>query len=131
VLLGNADSITPAITGEANRKFLADLKEHTEYTAVVGELKKQLLAAVPDTYLAILADDEMGYADISCGTMLAHLQTTYGIITAEDLETNRNKLSDPWNFDWPQEDLPVDPHHHCTDFCGRQQPRSHYRRRCN
>jgi hypothetical protein len=47
----------------------------------------------------------MGYADISCGIILAHLQTTYGIVTAEDLEENRKKLTDPWNPDWPQEDL--------------------------
>jgi hypothetical protein len=48
----------------------------------------------------------MGYADISCGTMLAHLQTTYSIVTgAEDLEENWKKWTDPWNPDWPQEDL--------------------------
>ena len=47
----------------------------------------------------------MGYADISCVTILTHLQTTYGIVTAEELEASRSTLSDPWNLKWPQEDL--------------------------
>jgi hypothetical protein len=49
----------------------------------------------------------MGYADIpSCATMLAHLRTTYGVVTAEDLEKNRTGLSAEWNPDWwPLKDL--------------------------
>jgi hypothetical protein len=95
-----------SLKAQAHRLYAAKLKEHTDHTVVVEELKKQLLAAVPDTYLAILANDEMGYADVSSISILAHLQTTYGIVTAsEDLEANRNTLSDPWNLDWPQEDL--------------------------
>jgi hypothetical protein len=63
----------PTVTGtaaiaEAHRKFLADIKEHTHCTTVCEELKKQIIAAVPDTYLAILSDDEMGYADVTCAT---------------------------------------------------------------
>lgn len=95
---------TPMVI-ENHRVYNAKLKEHDDFTVVVGELKKQLLAAVPDTYLAILADDEMGYADVSCLTIVTHLDNTYGTVTAEDLEANRNSLSDPWNLDWPQEDL--------------------------
>jgi hypothetical protein len=79
------------ITEEGNRQFAAaaDLVEHTLYTTVTEELKKQLLAAVPDRYFSIQPTRQMGYADVSCAsTILAHLQTTYGVITEEDLEAN-------------------------------------------
>jgi hypothetical protein len=96
-----------ALVTKINRRFLSDIKEHTQYTTVAEELKKQILAAVPNTYLAILANDEMGYAATTCGAMLAHLQTTYGIVTAEDIEENRKTLTAPWNPDWPQEDVRI------------------------
>jgi hypothetical protein len=32
-------------------------------------------------------------------SMLTHLQTTYGVITPEDIESNRKKLTKHWNSD--------------------------------
>jgi hypothetical protein len=37
--------------------------------------------------------------------MLAHLRATYGAITQEELEVNRNGLSAEWSPDNPMEDL--------------------------
>lgn len=94
----------PQIT-EVNRQYLADLSEHVRYRTVNEELKRQLLEAVPALYLQILADAELGYADVNCADLLAHLRLTYGTISREELETNRNGLTAEWNPDSPVEDL--------------------------
>lgn len=101
----HAAPATQAQITETNRQYAADLAEHTLYQTVTMELKKQILAAVPNRYLNILADDDMGFADVTCATMLAHLKDTYGNITREELEINRNRLSAEWNPEYPMEDL--------------------------
>ena len=90
---------------ETNRQFAADLAEHTRYMTVAEEFKRLINNAVAPTYLRTLADDEFGYADVTCCAMLTHLQTTYGVITHDELEINRNLLSADWNPDNPMEDL--------------------------
>jgi hypothetical protein len=52
-----------------------------------------------------LADEDFGYANITIPQILAHLRTTYATLTDDDLETNQNKLSTPWNPDEPIEQL--------------------------
>jgi hypothetical protein len=96
---------TSAQITETNRQFAADLAEYNLYRTVNEELKKQILAAVPVLYLAILSDDEMGFAEVTCDAMLAHLRTTYGTITQAELETNRTRLSAEWSPDDAIEDL--------------------------
>jgi hypothetical protein len=90
---------------ETNRQFKHDLNEFYLYISVREELKKQLLIAVPHRYLSILEDPVFGYADVTCHTMLTHLQTEYAQITNEDIELNRAKLSADWNPDDPIEEL--------------------------
>lgn len=99
-----ANSTAAQIT-ETNRQYASDLAEHSLYRTVNEELKKQILAAVPVLYLALLSDDEMGFADVSCATMLAHLRTTYGTISQTELEANRMLLTSEWSVDSPIEDL--------------------------
>jgi hypothetical protein len=53
----------------------------------------------------VLADEYFGYADVTVPQILTHLRTTYATLTDDDLETNRNKLSTPWNPDEPIEQL--------------------------
>jgi hypothetical protein len=91
---------TSAQITETNRQYAADLAEYTLYRTVNEELKKQVLAAVPVLFLAILSDDEMGFAEVPCAAMLAHLRATYGTITQAELEMNRTRLS----AEWPPED---------------------------
>jgi hypothetical protein len=90
---------------EINRQFAADLTEHTRYLTVLETLKQQILAAVSPRYVRILSHQTFGFADVSCHDLLAHLHATYGIITNDDLESNRNKLYAAWNPDDPMEDL--------------------------
>lgn len=96
---------TQAQITETNKQYAADLVEHTRFTTVGQELMKQILIAVAKTYLSILSDADLGFADVSCATMLAHLKNTYGKITPEELELNRSTLSAIWNPDDPMEDF--------------------------
>jgi hypothetical protein len=96
---------TSAQITETNRQYAAALAEHALYRTVNEELKKQIIAAIPPLYLAILSDDDMGFADVACAAMLHHLRDLYATITQADLETNRLNLSADWTPDQPIEDL--------------------------
>ena len=96
---------TSAQITETNHQYAASLTEHALYQMTHEELKKQIISAIPNLYLAILSDDEMGFTDVSCSTMLAHLKTTYAMITTDDLEAKRDRLSTDWSPDNPIEDL--------------------------
>jgi hypothetical protein len=102
---GDAPVYLPAATSaqitETNCQYAADLYEHTLVLTIAEELKKQLLQAVHARYLHALADPDFGFADVSPAALLAHLKTTYSVITHEELETNRARLSAEWNPDSP------------------------------
>jgi len=106
---GDKPMHTVGMTGnqitETNRQYAHDLSEFRIYTNTAEALKKQILKAIPDTYITILEDDEFGYADVTSTDMLVHLNRSYGEITADDIENNRDTLSADWNVDTPIEDL--------------------------
>jgi hypothetical protein len=92
----HAAAATSVQTTETNRQFSAALAEHTMYRTVAENIKQQILATAPHLFLNILADDDMGFADVTCAILLAHLRATYGVITSEELEVNRAQLSSKW-----------------------------------
>jgi hypothetical protein len=94
----------PVIT-EINRQYTADLKEFNVYLAVEANLKKQLIQAVPDTYINELKDELLGYANATTLTLITHLFDTYGTVTADDLNKNLEDLNHPWSSSQPLEDL--------------------------
>jgi hypothetical protein len=102
---GQLIGATAAQIAEIIRLFNQVLAEHTMYHRVATEIKSQLLAAVDNTYLRELEDVDFGFADITPQAMLEHLKSTYGTLTPEAIETNRNELSTPWNPDDPLENL--------------------------
>jgi hypothetical protein len=100
------ETITSAQITETNRPYAADLYEHTRVLTIAEELKKQVLKAIHACYLHALADPDFGVTDVSCAALLAHLKTTNGvIITRQELETNRARLSTEWDPNSPLEDL--------------------------
>ena len=101
----HVQNATQAQINEAYRLHDINVKEFNIYHTVGETLKQQLLRAVDDEYLAILADDTMGYADVTCAEMLVHLFATYSSVTADDLQANRDSLSKEWNPDEPLEAL--------------------------
>ena len=90
---------------EVNRQYAANLKEFNVYIAVDANLKKQLIKAVPDTFINELSDELLGYAKTTTLTLLTHLISTYGTVTDEDLNDNLADLSRPWTSAQPLEDL--------------------------
>eukprot|EP00957_Ditylum_brightwellii_P128412 9793695-Ditylum_brightwellii.AAC.1 len=68
-------------------------------------LKKQLLAAVDDIYLAAIKQEHIGYTNRSCGNMLTHLFNTYGQITSTMLSTSAKKMCTPYNSVAPIEEM--------------------------
>ena len=99
------DKATQAQITEGNRKHDQDMAAFHLHNAVVKSLKQQIIAAVHNRYTKALEDSEMGYSDVTCAQMLAHLEKTYGQLTDDHLEQNRNTLSEAWNVDDPIEDL--------------------------
>lgn len=99
----------PGATGnqinETNRQFLSDDKEYTLYANAEAALKKLLLQAVPDTFTEILSDRVLGYARVSCLTILNHLDTKYGIITEDDLKNNITEMNSPFDLQQPIDKL--------------------------
>lgn len=96
---------TAAVITEANRQYNADLLEASVFNSVHNNLKKQLLAAVPETYLDELRHESLGFAKVTVLQMLAHLDSTYGAVTSDDLRSNMKDLERAWNADQPLEDL--------------------------
>jgi len=96
---------TAAQITEANRQHAAECSERDKFVTVREQLKTQLLAAVDSRYLNVLEDETMGYANVAARTMLQHLKDTYGIITPEEIEENREGLAAKWNPDDPIEDI--------------------------
>jgi hypothetical protein len=90
---------TQAQINEAYRVHKVNVDEFNIYHTVGETLKQSLLRAVDDEYLTILSDDNMGYADVTCATMLLHLFDTYSSVTADDLQANRDSLANEWNPD--------------------------------
>jgi hypothetical protein len=101
----HAAAATAAQITAANRAYDHFLDEFKTYTTIKETLKQQVLSAVDPIYYQDLEDDTFGYADVLIPAIINHLTTTYGTLTASDLEINRDKLTEAWNPDDPIENL--------------------------
>jgi hypothetical protein len=106
---GVAPVIPPAATQtqitETNRQFLADQKEFTIYKTTKVTLKKQVLEAVPATYVNKLKDKSLGFANVTTLQLIEHLVSTYGTVTTDDLDQNMALLHKDWSPTTPIKDL--------------------------
>jgi hypothetical protein len=68
-------------------------------------LKKQIITIFEPMYLDVLNDDMVGFANISVRVMLDHIFTTYGNITAVNLENNLEHMRRAWDLQQPVECL--------------------------
>ena len=106
---GDAPMHQPGATGpqitETNRLYISDLALFNVLSSVEASLKKQLLAAVPRTFIDELDHELYGFAGVSTLAILTHLDTTYGTITTDDLNQNLDALHRTWSTDQPIEDL--------------------------
>ena len=88
-----------------DRRYKHDLEVFKCNGATEAILKRLLIAAVQDTYIKSLKDENFGYANVTTLTLLTHLDTTYGTVTADDLNDNIKRLTAEWNTMQPLEDL--------------------------
>jgi hypothetical protein len=102
---GHAGNATGVMITETNRLYKEAVEASNHHSQVTQALKKLLLEAVDNTYVAALNHDILGYALVSCFTLLNHLWDTYGVITPDQLSANFALLSSDWNPDSPIEDL--------------------------
>jgi hypothetical protein len=82
-----------------------EVQTYRTYTSVQQTLKTQIINASEPMYLDILNDDMVCFANISARAMLDHLFTTYGNITAADLENNFEHMHRAWDPQQPVESL--------------------------
>jgi hypothetical protein len=64
-------------------------------------LKKKIINVFEPMYLDVLNDNMVSFANISARDMLYHLFTTYGNITAVDLENNFEHMRLAWDPQQP------------------------------
>lgn len=70
-----------------------------EAKTLQNKIKKLIIQAVPDVYLATLRQPRGHYATTQPRDMLAHIMAQYGTITPTDLATNMERIQAPWNPD--------------------------------
>jgi hypothetical protein len=100
----NMDS-TAAQISAARHSWEEDVQTYRTYTFVQLALKKQIISVFELMYLDVLNDNMVGFANISARDMLDHLFSTYGNITAVDLEINFEHMSRAWDLQQPVESL--------------------------
>ena len=96
---------TAAQTGEVVRQHTEALRDWKEYTNMQSALKKQLIAAVDPIYLRAIRNRHVGFKNHSVRDILQHLLTSYGNITAIDLDKNMEAMKAPWDPSQPFEVL--------------------------
>jgi hypothetical protein len=99
----HAAAATVAQITAANRSYDHAIDEFKTYAAITEKLKQQALSAVDPIYYQDLEDNTFGYADVRIPVIITHLTTTYGTLTASDLEIHRDKLTEAWNPNDPME----------------------------
>jgi len=97
--------MTSAQIEEGKRVHKLAIEAFLTYNQVKDAIKAQLLAALDPIYINVLADVMFGFADVTPQAIMAHVLTTYGTLTADDLEANRKRLEEPYNPDDPIEVL--------------------------
>jgi hypothetical protein len=99
------NGVSAAAITSANRAW-DDRKTHfREYIQVRTDITQQILKAVDPVYFLALEDPLFGFADVTIVEFIAHLLTTYGVLDAVTLETNRDRLKEQWNPDEPFENF--------------------------
>jgi hypothetical protein len=68
-----------------------------------NQLQQQIMSAVPAIYLKHLSHRRLGFRGVTAGAMIAHLEQTYGVFTADHLEENLKKAEAPWDPNSPIE----------------------------
>jgi hypothetical protein len=96
---------TAAQISAAHHVWEEDVQTYRTYTSVQQALKKQIISVFEPMYLDVLNDSMVRFSNISARDMLDHLSSTYGNITAVDLEINFENMRRAWDPQQPVESL--------------------------
>jgi hypothetical protein len=96
---------TAAQIGAARHSWEEAVLTYRTYTSVEQALKKQIITVFDHTYLEIINEDMVGFANITAREILDHLFMTYGNIKAVDLENNFEQMRSAWDPHQPVESL--------------------------
>ena len=83
------------------RTFEYDNYTYQTYIRTDQALKQQLLESVDNAYVEALKDSNTGYSQVTISQLLQHLYTTYGNVTAIDLQENHAQLTKPYDPNMP------------------------------
>jgi hypothetical protein len=101
---GNTDGTAVQIS-TARHIWEEEVQTYHTYTSVQQALKKQIITVFEPMYLDVLNDDMVSFANISARAMIDHIFTTYGNITAVDLENKFEHMRRSWDPQQPVESL--------------------------
>jgi hypothetical protein len=96
------DSATTTQITEGNRQYTADVTEFNLYANTEARLK---LEAVPEDFTSAMIPTNFGYDKVSTLELIHHTSTTYGKVSADDLERNLANMNKPWTNNQPIESL--------------------------
>jgi hypothetical protein len=96
---------TDAQISAARHIWEEDVQTYRTYTSVQQALKEQIISVLELMYLEVLNDNMVRFANISARDMLDNLFSTYGNITAVDLEINFENMRRAWDPQQPVESL--------------------------
>ena len=74
-----------------------------EYNATDKALKQQVISAVNNIYISTLRHRITGFANVSTREMLVHLYTTYGRLTAANIQANDERMKSQYDPNQPLE----------------------------
>ena len=92
---------TAAATSVILRQFDADVREFSGFITNLNVFRALLVDNVDNTLFGHLHDPLLGYSNVHPRTILQHLLTTYGEVTADELEANLVALRAPWDPSQP------------------------------
>lgn len=81
------------------------LKRFEAYKTANQHIKAAILHVTPESFLAPLADPDVGFAEVTVLAIFNHLMETCGAVTREDLDTNEDELKAAWTPTTPIENL--------------------------
>ena len=91
-------AMTTAVRSIVMEEYKYNQAEFHLYSFTENALRQQLLKAVPDTHVKALQDPLLGYSTSTTLSILTHLWTNYGTISADELQQNSIALNSPvWN----------------------------------
>ena len=105
LLAAPPNDVNMLVVAEHKRVYNNNIKVFQKYQSVRNALIQQIIAAVEHTYIQALCDIDFGFHDVHPYELLAHLKTTYGVLTGLEIEQNRARLSEAWDTTSPIETL--------------------------